>query len=770
MGDEEVRERLKRGRVVPVLVVYAGACWVVLQVVATLKDLIGLPGWVGPVSVVLLLAGLVVVGATAWVQSSALTSAREAAGEVPGDWQIGFKDLIRSLRKRRMPHLNWGRVITGGLVAVSLLIGVAGAYVLLQRDSGVLVAAGSDAGVSVAVVPFRSGDAGADGPLAEALMDLLATNIDGITGLRAISPRSLAAGIGVGPIDDVRLFALSRRLGATYVVTGNVIRVAERLRVTADVRDVHGARVGVPLLVDGGADELLELADQLSVQLAGALLQRQPEFAPGLRPSASLTASPAALRAFLDGEALFRRLDFRKSLEAYELAVDHDSTFALAWARVAMLNTWTSPGAPEIADALERAQRHADRLPDRDRLIIDGLQAVHAADLDAVPAMRAATRRYPDDPGLWYVLGEFYAHHGQYLELTPRATYDAFMTAIRLEPRFQPNYVHAIELSIMLDDTAGSRALIAAATDELGNEDPRALRIAHDLAFATGDRWYSARAAVDTLSYHGTSVEVALSLPRLLHIKEQYVRRRRESQPDGRTARILATTLAVRGRFAEATAQLEDPLLPPYYRTQLAHFMYSSGAPAPAGGWDRYLAIENVDTTLTGPLLHAAAYAADLGRWTAHENAIARMVKLEQARAAEGNARAVEVIRGRRIAAEAYALYRRGDLPAAQALFDSILPIGGDGISGMVRWWAGEVALAQGRTEDALRFYESLRAWDSDLNEFPARHLRLATLHELGDRPAAARAALQELLLIWKDADASHLLARDARRRLTSLD
>jgi tetratricopeptide (TPR) repeat protein len=115
-------------------------------------------------------------------------------------------------------------------------------------------------------------------------------------------------------------------------------------------------------------------------------------------------------------------------------------------------------------------------------------------------------------------------------------------------------------------------------------------------------------------------------------------------------------------------------------------------------------------------------------------------------------------------------LYRRGDLPAAQALFDSILPIGGDGISGMVRWWAGEVALAQGRTEDALRFYESLRAWDSDLNEFPARHLRLATLHELGDRPAAARAALQELLLIWKDADASHPLARDARRRLTSLD
>ncbi|HSH74646.1 MAG TPA: hypothetical protein VLA09_02990, partial [Longimicrobiales bacterium] len=57
--------RLKDARAVQVLVVYLGACWFVLQLVATLRELLALPAWIGPVTVVLLGAGALVVGATA---------------------------------------------------------------------------------------------------------------------------------------------------------------------------------------------------------------------------------------------------------------------------------------------------------------------------------------------------------------------------------------------------------------------------------------------------------------------------------------------------------------------------------------------------------------------------------------------------------------------------------------------------------------------------------------------------------------------------------
>ena len=64
-----------------VLALYAGASWVVLQVVDVVKDNMGLPDWVFPFAVVLLVIGLPIVLATAIVQ---------AALYAPGALTVGF--------------------------------------------------------------------------------------------------------------------------------------------------------------------------------------------------------------------------------------------------------------------------------------------------------------------------------------------------------------------------------------------------------------------------------------------------------------------------------------------------------------------------------------------------------------------------------------------------------------------------------------------------------------------------------------------------------
>jgi len=51
-----------------VLALYAGASWVVLQVVDVVKDNMGLPDWVFPFALILLLIGLPIIVATAMVQ------------------------------------------------------------------------------------------------------------------------------------------------------------------------------------------------------------------------------------------------------------------------------------------------------------------------------------------------------------------------------------------------------------------------------------------------------------------------------------------------------------------------------------------------------------------------------------------------------------------------------------------------------------------------------------------------------------------------------
>ena len=58
-------ERLKQARIVRVLAFYLGASWVILQVVDVLRESLVLPEWVAPVSVILLLIGLVIISEVA---------------------------------------------------------------------------------------------------------------------------------------------------------------------------------------------------------------------------------------------------------------------------------------------------------------------------------------------------------------------------------------------------------------------------------------------------------------------------------------------------------------------------------------------------------------------------------------------------------------------------------------------------------------------------------------------------------------------------------
>ena len=113
--------RIKQTRVVRVLLVYLGASWILLQVASTVVDAFKLPDIVLPATIILLAIGVIVIVATAWVQSLTSTTKGEEAGALPTDWQIAPRDAIASLKQGRLPHLTWGRVLAGGVAALVVL-------------------------------------------------------------------------------------------------------------------------------------------------------------------------------------------------------------------------------------------------------------------------------------------------------------------------------------------------------------------------------------------------------------------------------------------------------------------------------------------------------------------------------------------------------------------------------------------------------------------------------------------------------------------------
>jgi len=162
-------DRIRRARIVQVLLVYLGASWAVLQIAQVLAESLSLPEWVMPVAILLLLVGLVIILATAWVQSLPSTTEAEEAGERPTDWEVAPAEALASLKAGKVPHLTWGRAIFGGVVALCLLFGGAGLYVLATGGRapgfGPQEAGAREAAEGIAVIEGPVPKTGATGPL-----------------------------------------------------------------------------------------------------------------------------------------------------------------------------------------------------------------------------------------------------------------------------------------------------------------------------------------------------------------------------------------------------------------------------------------------------------------------------------------------------------------------------------------------------------------------------------------------------------------------------
>ncbi|CAN5812555.1 hypothetical protein BH20GEM1_BH20GEM1_09290 [soil metagenome] len=218
------------GAAVPVVVfAYLVASWIVVQLTGALIESFGLPDWLAPVALALLLVGLVIVTATAWVQ----TRSRPTGPEAPGAWDLALGDAGRSLARGRLPHLTWSRAIAGGAFAFLLLFGLAGLYVVIQdrgRSFTPGEAVAEDAAPGLAVLPFSVQGAGLD-EWREGMVDLLSTNLDGAGGLRAIDSRTVLARwrevAGTEDHDLDTALEVGRRAGARYVLLGHVVSTGD---------------------------------------------------------------------------------------------------------------------------------------------------------------------------------------------------------------------------------------------------------------------------------------------------------------------------------------------------------------------------------------------------------------------------------------------------------------------------------------------------------------------------------------------------------------
>jgi tetratricopeptide (TPR) repeat protein len=764
--------RIRKGRLVQVLAVYVGVSWLLIQVTDALMNALSLPHWVGPVVVLLLMVGLLVVLATAWVQSNPLVVDRAEAEEVPRAWAVDVRDLGRSVRRGRLPHLTWGRALTGGVVAFSVLFGLAGAYVLATgRAPGASpLAATGGVAPGVAVLPFEA--RGVDDELFGAgMVDLLATNLDGVAGLRSIDSRTVLARWRESRADATgdlgTILRVAGSTGARWAVVGSAVGVGTSVRVTARLYDVETGVEHGRAQVEGDPAQILSLVDALSIDLVRDLIRegRLPQIPPR-NLAAITTASVPALRAYLRGEAANRRADFRAALDAYDEALAADSSFALAAHRAGVASGWVEfRGSERTVRYRSIADAHVNRLPARDAALLRAFNlALDVGDPAGIDALEQLARSYPDDPEIWTMLGEARIHLGPQVLIPPASALEAFEMAIALDSAYGPAYIHPIELKMAEGrDPDGVRRLVEAYEryGALDRDRIRGIRIAYALMYGS-----------------------EADLPPAEEMDRQALIHASGTLSRGGTGSITAMPGVVGLMLAAPTPPFPEPML----RGQAAMFQAILGRPGTLlESWSRIPLIPRANATLAlheygvrvpeelvRDVLDAVPSADAFPAFTVgiiaaiRQDDAASAAAIARLRAiADADPDAAALAGPAAEALDALEHWRQGRLDRAFAEMERLRlatigygPQGG--LNEILRVWLGELEAERGHHESAVRYLASV------IYSLPAMLLHAESLEALG-RTDAARDAYLELLRIWADADPDFPPADRARRGLARL-
>ena len=374
---------------------------------------------------------------------------------------VGVRASSRPHASKDTPPSPSRRTILIPVAAVALIVV---AIVIAQK---IRSGRSTEEAVTIAIAPFNAPTSELS-LWREGMVDVLARNLDGAGPLRTVSP-TVAIKSFAGNADRQTATDLAKRTKAQYAIFGTLVGSAkDSVRFRVSLVDLAKDKVDD---LDG-RDSTAEAAAGRITVWALEVLGRSHRIG-ATRKSSFGSTSIDAMRAFLQGEQFYRRTSWDSAAVSYNRAIGFDTTFAIALRRTAQVTAWQKSGSDSAATGYRlRAGRANHGLSPRDSLLlaadsISAALALMAVDsLDWKKARRLfatvndAAARYPDDPEVWYAVGEARFHHGfgSPVNVTDRETLAAFDRAIALDSAFAPAYVHAIDLGFtLLGAEAGRR-------------------------------------------------------------------------------------------------------------------------------------------------------------------------------------------------------------------------------------------------------------------------------------------------------------------------
>jgi tetratricopeptide (TPR) repeat protein/tRNA A-37 threonylcarbamoyl transferase component Bud32 len=305
------------------------------------------------------------------------------------------------------------RLWTGVSASVSVVAVAVALYATLGRRGAGPLGVGAAGRPAVAVLPFENPSGAGDVDwLAKGLPSMLVTGLAQIPGLDVVGSErigQIAKNLGADDPGAMKRQSseVGRTAGAGALVLGSVFKSGSEVRVDVQVQDVATGRLLGAHTVHG--PDVFALADDLTRRIKTNLNVGGDA---GRRIAEVSSSSVEAYRLYVEGVEAHRnqrRVDARQRLEQ---AVAIDPHFASAYFQLTRLMQEVGDRAA-MAEYRKKLRENIDRLPERQRLLQDAIEARDAGEYDkAGRIFEGLVSRYPDEEAGYLTLGNMRESRG----------------------------------------------------------------------------------------------------------------------------------------------------------------------------------------------------------------------------------------------------------------------------------------------------------------------------------------------------------------------
>jgi tetratricopeptide (TPR) repeat protein len=657
----------------------------------------------------------------------------------------------RPARARRSSRGRLAALAAAGALAVAAAIG--GGVLLARSAAG--PAAGAPITVAVADFANQTGDPELDG-----LSGMLITSLEQsqrlavLTRVRMLDVLRQLGKENVTVVDEALGRELAIGAGVRALVLASIRRFEGLYAIELKVLDPARSEYLFTLKEEGrGKASVPGMIDRLSERTRERLRETPAEVqASSARVADLTTGNLEAYQHYFRGEQLKEAIRYEAALEAYRRAIAIDPEFSLAHYRIAYLGKFTGLDDASRRAEIDAALRHADRVPAKERALIQAWKAVmDGRGAEAHAMYEQAVRAWPQDKEVLFMAGDQFIHEDKWAEALP------FMErAVALDPTFEPALMHEADALAGLGRIDELLAMAQRWTERApSGVGFRALATALAFTGRVEESVAAARRAfeIDGTPYSRDALAESLLLAGRYGEAEILVRASAAPAASALSRRVTAGTLvaalAYLGRRREALQVLDE--LPQALEEK--------------HGEKRGIRLELLlGDGPTEANLREARALAESGGPKAREHLALPLVLLGDLDAAARLADGLPPPLRRQY--DAALAWKKGDRGRALSILRELSKTSDFNLRGPSLFLVARIAAEEGRAEEVVQAVEALRrtpggAWRTW--GWPhALLLEARAQDRLGER-GKARAAVDEVLAMWKDADPDLPMLAEAR-------